>query len=153
MNELPWGCGWFQSVGAENLSVFWPFWVTKYAWKVGISTAAASTSKVKQQFHWAQNWLLNSCICYAGDMTGAYSIHTIYEGHEIMFHVSTLLPYSKDNKQQVSGGFLTRFHRAYRLNADRNSLLCRLLIFTHGRPVKCTHRRDLSTNHDFQAFK
>lgn len=37
----------------------------------------------------------------AGDMTGAYSVHTIYEGHEIMFHVSTLLPYSKDNKQQV----------------------------------------------------
>ena len=36
-----------------------------------------------------------------GDMTGAYSVHTIYEGHEIMFHVSTLLPYSKDNKQQV----------------------------------------------------
>jgi Rap/ran-GAP len=35
-------------------------------------------------------------------MTGAYSVHTIYEGHEIMFHVSTLLPYSKDNKQQVS---------------------------------------------------
>ena len=37
----------------------------------------------------------------SGDMTGAYSVHTIYEGHEIMFHVSTLLPYSKDNKQQV----------------------------------------------------
>ena len=35
-------------------------------------------------------------------MTGAYSVHTIYEGHEIMFHVSTLLPYSRDNKQQVS---------------------------------------------------
>ncbi|CAM1314470.1 GARNL3 (predicted) [Pycnogonum litorale] len=36
-----------------------------------------------------------------GDMTGKYSLYTIYEGHEIMFHVSTLLPYSKDNKQQV----------------------------------------------------
>ncbi|KAF6203788.1 hypothetical protein GE061_002123 [Apolygus lucorum] len=36
-----------------------------------------------------------------GDMTGKYSVYTIYEGHEIMFHVSTLLPYSKDNKQQV----------------------------------------------------
>ncbi|XP_044729262.1 GTPase-activating Rap/Ran-GAP domain-like protein 3 [Chrysoperla carnea] len=36
-----------------------------------------------------------------GDMTGRYSIYTIYEGHEIMFHVSTLLPYSRDNKQQV----------------------------------------------------
>ncbi|PSN34173.1 GTPase-activating Rap/Ran-GAP domain-like protein 3 [Blattella germanica] len=36
-----------------------------------------------------------------GDMTGRYSIYTIYEGHEIIFHVSTLLPYSKDNRQQV----------------------------------------------------
>lgn len=34
-------------------------------------------------------------------MTGKYSIYTLYEGHEIMFHVSTLLPYSRDNKQQV----------------------------------------------------
>ncbi|XP_060525674.1 GTPase-activating Rap/Ran-GAP domain-like protein 3 isoform X2 [Cylas formicarius] len=36
-----------------------------------------------------------------GDMTGKYSVYTIYEGHEIMFHVSTLLPYSRDNRQQV----------------------------------------------------
>ena len=41
-------------------------------------------------------------VMIAGDMTGAYSVHTIYEGHEIMFHVSTMLPYSKDNKQQVN---------------------------------------------------
>ncbi|CAG9836818.1 unnamed protein product [Diabrotica balteata] len=34
-------------------------------------------------------------------MTGKFSVYTIYEGHEIMFHVSTLLPYSRDNKQQV----------------------------------------------------
>ncbi|XP_042205762.1 GTPase-activating Rap/Ran-GAP domain-like protein 3 isoform X2 [Homarus americanus] len=36
-----------------------------------------------------------------GDMTGKHSVYTIYEGHEIMFHVSTMLPFSKDNKQQV----------------------------------------------------
>ncbi|XP_037792024.1 GTPase-activating Rap/Ran-GAP domain-like protein 3 [Penaeus monodon] len=36
-----------------------------------------------------------------GDMTGRHSVYTIYEGHEIMFHVSTMLPFSKDNKQQV----------------------------------------------------
>ncbi|XP_065200520.1 GTPase-activating Rap/Ran-GAP domain-like protein 3 isoform X3 [Planococcus citri] len=36
-----------------------------------------------------------------GDMTGKYSVYTIYEGHEIMFHVSTHLPYSKENRQQV----------------------------------------------------
>nr|CAD7260314.1 unnamed protein product [Timema shepardi] len=36
-----------------------------------------------------------------GDMTGKHSVYTIYEGHEVMFHVSTMLPYSKDNRQQV----------------------------------------------------
>lgn len=34
-------------------------------------------------------------------MTGKFSVYTIYEGHEIMFHISTLLPYSRDNRQQV----------------------------------------------------
>ncbi|XP_060107106.1 GTPase-activating Rap/Ran-GAP domain-like protein 3 isoform X1 [Heteronotia binoei] len=35
------------------------------------------------------------------DTTGIYSVYTVYQGHEIMFHVSTMLPYSKENKQQV----------------------------------------------------
>ncbi|XP_077593596.1 GTPase-activating Rap/Ran-GAP domain-like protein 3 isoform X2 [Stigmatopora nigra] len=35
------------------------------------------------------------------DTTGMQSIYTVYQGHELMFHVSTLLPYSKDNRQQV----------------------------------------------------
>ncbi|XP_036368697.1 GTPase-activating Rap/Ran-GAP domain-like protein 3 isoform X2 [Octopus sinensis] len=35
------------------------------------------------------------------DSTGTESRYVIYEGHEIMFHVSTLLPYSPDNRQQV----------------------------------------------------
>ncbi|XP_066294167.1 GTPase-activating Rap/Ran-GAP domain-like protein 3 isoform X3 [Branchiostoma lanceolatum] len=33
--------------------------------------------------------------------TGIKSVYTVYQGHEIMFHVSTALPYSKDNRQQV----------------------------------------------------
>ncbi len=37
----------------------------------------------------------------SADTTGLESIYTVYEGHEIMFHVSTMLPYSKENKQQV----------------------------------------------------
>ncbi|XP_050674373.1 GTPase-activating Rap/Ran-GAP domain-like protein 3 [Leptidea sinapis] len=36
-----------------------------------------------------------------GDMTGSHSIYTMHQGHEIMFHVSTMLPISKDNKQQL----------------------------------------------------
>ena len=36
-----------------------------------------------------------------GGSTGTHSYHTVEYGKEIMFHVSTLLPYSKDNQQQV----------------------------------------------------
>uniref|UniRef100_A0A8C0FF05 GTPase activating Rap/RanGAP domain like 3 n=1 Tax=Bubo bubo TaxID=30461 RepID=A0A8C0FF05_BUBBB len=35
------------------------------------------------------------------DTTGTCSIYTVFQGHEIMFHVSTMLPYSRENKQQV----------------------------------------------------
>ncbi|XP_075704459.1 GTPase-activating Rap/Ran-GAP domain-like protein 3 [Rhinoderma darwinii] len=50
---------------------------------------------------------LKSWIGYRGgldtknDTTGVQSVYTVYQGHEIMFHVSTMLPYSKENKQQV----------------------------------------------------
>ncbi|XP_051153923.1 GTPase-activating Rap/Ran-GAP domain-like protein 3 isoform X1 [Leptopilina boulardi] len=36
-----------------------------------------------------------------GDMTGKESIYTVYAGHEVMYHVSTMLPHSKDNPQQL----------------------------------------------------
>ncbi|XP_014215307.1 GTPase-activating Rap/Ran-GAP domain-like protein 3 [Copidosoma floridanum] len=36
-----------------------------------------------------------------GDMTGKESVYTVYAGHEVMYHVSTLLPHSKDNPQQL----------------------------------------------------
>ena len=36
------------------------------------------------------------------DTTGEYSIYTEFKDAEIMFHVSTLLPYTPSNKQQVS---------------------------------------------------
>ena len=40
------------------------------------------------------------CFCIA-DTTGEYSIYTEFKDAEIMFHVSTLLPYTASNKQQV----------------------------------------------------
>ena len=43
---------------------------------------------------------------FAADTTGLESVYTVYEGHEIMFHVSTLLPYTPDNKQQVVDALL-----------------------------------------------
>lgn len=35
------------------------------------------------------------------DLTGLYSIYTKWRGIEIMFHVSTLLPYEKHDSQKV----------------------------------------------------
>lgn len=35
------------------------------------------------------------------DSTGLYSVYTTYDDCEIMFHVSTMLPYSANNRQQV----------------------------------------------------
>lgn len=37
-----------------------------------------------------------------GDTTGTHSIYAEYQAHEIMFHVSTLLPFTPSNKQQVN---------------------------------------------------
>ncbi|XP_028677856.1 signal-induced proliferation-associated 1-like protein 1 isoform X2 [Erpetoichthys calabaricus] len=35
------------------------------------------------------------------DSTGTHSLYTVYKDNEIMFHVSTLLPYTPNNKQQL----------------------------------------------------
>ena len=49
-----------------------------------------------------------SAHCFRGgldvqkDQTGSHSVYTTFEEHEIMFHVSTMLPYSKEDRQQVS---------------------------------------------------
>ena len=43
-----------------------------------------------------------SCLLVVVDnSTGTTSVYTVFEGHEIMFHVSTMLPYTTGNKQQV----------------------------------------------------
>ncbi|XP_048480332.1 signal-induced proliferation-associated 1-like protein 1 isoform X2 [Plutella xylostella] len=35
------------------------------------------------------------------DSTGLYSVYTTYQGCEVMFHVSTMLPYTPNNRQQL----------------------------------------------------
>lgn len=35
------------------------------------------------------------------DSTGTHSLYTTFKDYELMFHVSTLLPYTPNNKQQV----------------------------------------------------
>ena len=44
---------------------------------------------------------INQTDAFVGDTTGTESIYTVYEGHEVMFHVSSFLPHSEDNRQQV----------------------------------------------------
>ena len=36
-----------------------------------------------------------------GDQTGEHSVYTEYKGRQIMFHVSTLLPFDEQDSQQV----------------------------------------------------
>lgn len=43
-----------------------------------------------------------TCVSVSADSTGTHSLYTTYQDYEIMFHVSTLLPYTPNNRQQVS---------------------------------------------------
>lgn len=50
------------------------------------------------------------CVCvyrffpsvFTADSTGTHSLYTRYQDYEIMFHVSTMLPYTANNTQQVN---------------------------------------------------
>lgn len=37
----------------------------------------------------------------AADSTGTHSLYTTYKDYELMFHVSTMLPHTPSNRQQV----------------------------------------------------
>lgn len=43
-----------------------------------------------------------TAVSIPADSTGTHSLYTTYQDYEIMFHVSTLLPYTPNNRQQVS---------------------------------------------------
>ena len=42
------------------------------------------------------------------DMTGTQSYFTLFEEHQVMFHVSTMLPYSNEDIQQVYNYYLVK---------------------------------------------
>lgn len=46
-----------------------------------------------------------TCFCpsplFSADSTGTHSLYTTYKDYEVMFHVSTMLPYMPNNRQQV----------------------------------------------------
>lgn len=49
----------------------------------------------------SSNWPVYP-LCVAADSTGTHSLYTTYKDYELMFHVSTMLPYTPNNRQQVS---------------------------------------------------
>jgi len=58
------------------------------------------------------------------DTTGTHSVYTKWRDMEVMFHVSTLLPYSTspDDKQQVRCYFFFFFFSAFPLSNETNLL-------------------------------
>lgn len=76
--------------------------VTLYILSVTISSVSQVESSTSFGFRVSYFYFLFLFFLALDNMTGFQSLYTIYEGHEIMFHVSTLLPFTPDNPQQVS---------------------------------------------------
>uniref|UniRef100_A0A3B1JDP6 Signal induced proliferation associated 1 like 3 n=1 Tax=Astyanax mexicanus TaxID=7994 RepID=A0A3B1JDP6_ASTMX len=79
--------------------------------KVGILLCRADQSTEEEMYN--NEELLGETVCLRGfskyaaqldtktDSTGTHSLYTTYQGYEIMFHVSTMLPYMPNNPQQL----------------------------------------------------
>ena len=48
--------------------------------------------------HWCVLSITINVVLFLDDSTGLYSVYTEHEGKEIMFHVSTLLPFTPNNR-------------------------------------------------------
>ena len=44
---------------------------------------------------------LSLLVTVTDNSTGSHSIYTVFEGLQVMFHVSTMLPHSQHDSQQV----------------------------------------------------
>lgn len=110
--DIPRVCFCFQRRGARASRSSSTFWATPSRSMVGQGTVVGWTPRVSERTSAAGfvktrriNRSHSSFLPLFGpkdDTTGIKSIYTVYQGHELMFHVSTMLPYSKENKQQVS---------------------------------------------------
>lgn len=58
------------------------------------------------------------------DSTGTHSLYTTFKDYELMFHVSTLLPYTPNNKQQVGMESSTRKASAERRTTCVETEIC-----------------------------
>ncbi len=57
---------------------------------------------------WNGIWILHTFVSFASfsitstaDSTGTHSLYAAYQDYEIMFHVSTMLPFTANNRQQL----------------------------------------------------
>ena len=74
-------------------------------WEVSGANVLKIELVSKMYLNGAQRFSLVHSVSFfivSDNMTGSHSLYTIYEGHEIMFHVSTMLPFTPDNPQQVT---------------------------------------------------
>ena len=55
---------------------------------------------------------------FIGDSTGLYSVYNEHESNEIMFHVSTLLPYTQNNRYN----FYKNYCKKWPLNLQNDNL-------------------------------
>lgn len=105
-STLAWGCT-LQKRGQYSPRMgFLDFvaWALVGGWR-GLSTAGwgRERSKLRQGNEVTRPpRVLSAPNCLAtADSTGTHSLYTTYQDHEIMFHVSTMLPYTPNNQQQV----------------------------------------------------
>lgn len=70
------------------------------------------------------------------DMTGTHTVFKSFEEHQVMFHVSTLLPFSSDDVQQVHS--IPVYLSSQRHTSSRSSIRV-LLPFCLRPPVGWTH--------------
>ena len=66
------------------------------------------------------------------DLTGTHSVYTKFANNEIMFHVSTLLPFEECDSQKVS--IVTLNSRGGSRNFFRRGCTCLLLYFNTNKP-------------------
>ena len=88
----------------KNSKSFWIFWETVWSCSVGKASEQAWTSKV--WVHWNSGREANTFLL-AGT-TGKYGLYTRWNNAEIMYHVSTMLPYNPNDKQQVGTAWYFR---------------------------------------------
>lgn len=88
----------------------WPSWARRCPSRPSANTRRSWTPRVSrgggaglggQAFVARSSGFSPTFFPCSADSTGTHSLYTTYQDYEIMFHVSTMLPYTPNNRQQV----------------------------------------------------